>query len=286
MSAPRPPAQRGAALLVVLWLLALLTVLVGGFALVSRTEALQGRAMRGGTQAQFAARAGIDYAMLRLQDPLDVRRWSPDGRTYRLAFDDARLEIRIVDESGKVDLNTAEPELLARLFLALEVDEDDAYALAQAIAEWRDTAGLSRWAAAGGRPGDGGYVLDGPRHAPFESVGELQLVDGVTPEIHRAAAPHLTVHTGLALPSPDFAQEPVLRALGLDDLQREERLAAREDPEQAPGVAVFGTGTYSIDSTATLGDGSTALVSATVRAGSGLGGRIYQPLSWRLGEVF
>ncbi|MFC4729304.1 general secretion pathway protein GspK [Coralloluteibacterium thermophilus] len=282
--------RRGAALLMVLWLLGLLTVVVGGFVLVSRTEALQGRAARSGTQARYAAEAGIDYAMARVQDPLVERRWHADGRAYRLPFDGAEVEIRIVDESGKVDLNAADAEILARLFMALEIDEDTARGLAGAILDWRDADDLlqpvggaeSAQYAAAGRP----Y---GARNAPFDSVAELQLVLGMTPAFYRAAAPHLTVFSGLALPNPQFAQGPVLEALGLDPLQREEILAAREAADAVDpglGVAAFGTGSYSIESTATLADGATAHVSATVRAGGGPGGRIYVPLNWRLGEVF
>lgn len=100
---------RGAALVLVLWLIALLTAMIGAFALTARVEALQGSMLRNGAQAQEYARAGLEYALFRLQDADTQARWRPDGRRYRWQMDDASVEIRITDESGKVDLNMAEP---------------------------------------------------------------------------------------------------------------------------------------------------------------------------------
>jgi general secretion pathway protein K len=74
---------RGAALLLVLWLVALLTALIGAFALTARMEALQGRVLSGGVQAQELARAGIEYAIVRAADSEAATRWVPDGRSYR-----------------------------------------------------------------------------------------------------------------------------------------------------------------------------------------------------------
>ena len=56
------PDMRGAALLLVMWLIALLAALVGAFALIARTEYLQGRVLVRGLVAENAARAGIEYA--------------------------------------------------------------------------------------------------------------------------------------------------------------------------------------------------------------------------------
>ena len=50
--------ERGAALILVLWLIVLLTALIGGFALAARVEALQGRVLVRGLVASNAARAG------------------------------------------------------------------------------------------------------------------------------------------------------------------------------------------------------------------------------------
>ena len=66
-AATRTAAGRGAALLLVLWLLVLLTGLISVFALTARTEGLQGRYLGRSTLARYAAEAGIEVASLHLQ---------------------------------------------------------------------------------------------------------------------------------------------------------------------------------------------------------------------------
>ena len=52
----RMPRQRGVALLLVMWLIMLLAGLIGAFALIARTEHLQGRVQVRGLVAENAAR--------------------------------------------------------------------------------------------------------------------------------------------------------------------------------------------------------------------------------------
>ena len=70
----RPGAQRGVALLVVLWACTLLAVLLGGYAMLARTEGLQARYAFAQTRAQYAAEAGFARALYALQDPVPAQR--------------------------------------------------------------------------------------------------------------------------------------------------------------------------------------------------------------------
>src|SRR5690606_5232902 len=105
---PDPRRARGAALILVLWLIALLAALIGAFAMTARTEYTQGRTLGSGLVAAQAARAGLEYAATRVSVPDPSLQWLPDGRAYRWRFTDAEIEVRIADESGKRDLNAAE----------------------------------------------------------------------------------------------------------------------------------------------------------------------------------
>ena len=108
---------RGAALLLVLWLIALLTALIGAFALTARIEHLQGRVLqpRRGRRRSRARRAGIRA------DPRRRHRSAPP-----LAARRPRLPLAVsampqsrsasIDENGKVDLNQADATVLAALF--------------------------------------------------------------------------------------------------------------------------------------------------------------------------
>jgi general secretion pathway protein K len=284
--------QRGVALLLVLWLIALLAALVGAFALTARVEGLQGRLMTRGMVAEQAARAGMEYAVLRVAEQDPRRRWLPDGRAYDWRYGDGTLAIRLVDENGKVDLNQADMTLLTGLLQALETPRAQAEQLAAAILDWRDPDTLSQ--PVGGAEDDDYAAAErvyGAKDAPFESVAELEQVLGFTPALYARVEPYLTVFSGRAQPDAAFAQGPVLTAMGMD---AEQVLAQRQawDPASgAPAPLLQGqplvgenSGTYSIESRARLRDGREATLRVVVRAGgTGLPGSAYTPLRWEQG---
>lgn len=282
--------MRGAALLLVLWLVALLAALVGAFALIAQVEHLQGQVLFRGVVARQVSRAGLEYALARLaeQDPRLV--WIPDGRRYAWTYHGAAVELQVVDEQGKVDLNLADMPLLSGLLQATGSERHDADTIAAAILDWRDPDPLTQ--PAGGAE-DPQYAAEGlpygAKDGPFEDVSELQQVLGVDRDVFTRLAPHVTVHSGRPRPDPAFAAAPVLTALGLDAgqvlaLRRSWDPASGLPPPAMPGLAPFigdGSGTYSIDSRARLRDGRETVLRAVVRAGgSGLPGSTYTPLEW------
>ncbi|MCR2171697.1 type II secretion system protein GspK, partial [Salmonella enterica] len=86
--------------------------LVGAFALSARVEHLQQRVLDDDARGQERARAGLEYALLRLSADPQRAPWRADGRTYRWQFDDASIEIKVLDENGKINLNLADAALL------------------------------------------------------------------------------------------------------------------------------------------------------------------------------
>jgi len=287
---------RGAALLLVLWLVALLTALVGSFALAARTEHLQGQVLARGTEARALAQAGLEYAVWRMSRDDRRLRWMADGREYR--WDPGALapagdvRVRIVDEQGKVDLNMADAPLLAALFEATGTARAEAATLAAAILDWRDVDELTQ---PGGGAEDRDYAGAGLHYgaadAPFSSVAELEQVLGMTPAVYASAAPHLTVYSGRAVPDPAFASGEVLAALGYDARSvRALREAWTPDsleppPQLTAGQPLVGdnSGTYSIESRARV-RGRTAVLRVVVRSGgNGLPGSAWTPLRWEEG---
>lgn len=276
MAAPASCSRnRGAALLLVLWLVVLLTAVVGSFALAARVEHLQGYSAARGLVARNAARAGIEYALARVQSHDRDLQWLPDGRPYAWLYQGADVEIRITDVSGKVDLNTAPPSLLTGLLMALQVEQPQR--LAGAIVDWRDGDVLAQ---PGGGAEDPDYAAAGRPHgakdAPFEAVSELWQVLGIDAVAFAAIAPYVTVHSGLPWPDSQFADVPVLEAMGLDGTAVTEL--------RGSGGPVFGSGTYSIDSLARLADGRRARLRAVLRFGSDASGKVYTALQWEEGS--
>ncbi len=266
----RAPRPRGVALLLVLWLVALLAATVGAFALSARTEQLQGQVLARGLETREAARAGVEYAMARLSDADPQRRWIPDGREYRWRFGDADVALRIVDEQGKVDLDMADAGLLAALLRQLGTEPQEAVRIAGAIVDWRDADTLAQ-------PGGGAEAPEyaaagrdyGPANLPFESVAEVEQVLGVTPSLYARLAPVVTVYSGRGVPDPAFAPPTVRAAAGL---------AALPAGPLAPG-----SGTYSIESRASVRGRATVLRAVARIGGSGLPGSAWTPLRWEEG---
>lgn len=290
-----PSRMRGAALLLVLWLIVLMTGLVGGFALLARVEGLQARALTRGLVAENAARAGIEYALTRvaLTDPR--QQWRADGRPYRWRFAEADVEVSLVDEDGKIDLNQSDVPLLGALLRAVGVEQGRADRLAAAIVDWRDTDQLTQPAGGGEDPDYANAGLPyGAKDVEFESIAELQQVLGFTPEIFALLEPHVTVFSGRARPDPAFASAEVLDALGMNgqDVIAQRRRWDPASGQPAPGIEgsnplnATASGTYSIDSRAQLADGRVAVLRVVVRAGGGaIPGTAYTALRWEEGAA-
>lgn len=281
-------AVRGAALLLVLWLIVLLTALVSGFALTARVESMQGRVLMRGLVAQSAARAGLEYALTRVGEQDPRRRWLPDGRPYTWRYADADIEITLVDESGKVDLNQADATLLTGLLRTLGQSQEQAPRLAAAIIDWRDPDQLTQ--VAGGAEDDDYAAADRPygaKDAELESIAELEQVLGFTPALYAGLEPHVTVFSGRTAPDEAFASDVVLDAMGRDGkalvAQRRQSDPVTGQPLGGGGVA-GGTGTYSIQSRARLSDGREAVLRAVVRVGgNAVAGLAYTTLRWEEG---
>jgi general secretion pathway protein K len=286
--------QRGIALLLVLWMLVILIGIIGVFALISRTEMQQGKYLSRGVQARYGAESGVDVAVLRLGQNDPLMRWVPDQREYTFQTDKTRHEIRVLDESGKVDINVAGADILVPLLRAFELDQVQAESMSSAILDWRDADNLLNLPGGAEDPqyesADRPY---GARDNAFQTITELQQVLGMTPDLYQRLAPFITIYSGLARPNPSFAPPEVLAAMGYQGPQIAQLIAQREAwqpgtpeftlPDGNP-LATSGTGTYSISSVAIEPDGSRAEVLAIVRVGAnGNFGQMYTPLAWRVG---
>ena len=270
--------SRGAALLLVMWLVLLLSGLVASYAMSARIESMQGNGAARGVVAGEAARAGVEYAVSRLMEQDPTQRWAADGRGYQLPFGRAKVMVEIRDETAKIDLNAAAPALLSGLFEELGEPRERATRLAGAIVDWRDPDNLSQPVGGAEDPAYASAGLAwGAKDAPFDSVAELEQVLGMRPALYAAAAPHLTIYSGNGTPDANIADGIVLAAMGLPPR------AAPIDPEAPPAGA--GSGTYSIDSRARLPDGRSAQLSVVLRmGGNALPGSTYTPLRWQAGS--
>jgi general secretion pathway protein K len=278
--------QRGVALLLVLWACTLLAILLGGYAALARTEGLQARYEFAQTQAHYAAEAGLMRAVYGLQNPDLKQRWIGDGRNYLFRYDNATIVVTAVDEGGKVDINSATPDVLQALFQAAGMQLAPAKALADNVVDWRNQVSIigvaetqSAAYAAAGRD----Y---GPRHGPFASIEELQMVLGMTPAIYRTVAPVVTIWSGNQTPDSNTAPPLALAAIpGMTPEQLSVIQATRLRNANDPSMALNNGTTHSIRSEATLADGTRAILRATIRTQTGRSSaQPYTVLRWQEGN--
>ncbi|MEO5811862.1 MAG: type II secretion system protein GspK [Rhodanobacter sp.] len=277
--------QRGVALLLVLWASTLLAILLGGFAMLARTEGLQARYQFAHTQAHYAAEAGLMRAVYGLQDPLPRQRWIGDGRTYTFDFEGATVQVAAVDEGGKLDINAATPEVLRNFFGAAGMAPQAAQQLEERILDWRRPLGFSTEAGSGGDAYAAAGLPYGPRRAPFASIEELQMVLGMTPALYRRVAPEVTIWSGNPAPDPNTAPPLALQSIpGMTPAQIQALREARLKNAGDPSLVLNNGTTHSIESAATLADGTRAVLRATIRMHAEQPGtQPYAVLRWQEG---
>ena len=275
--------QAGAALVLVLWLVVLLASLIGAFALTARVEQLQGHVGVESLRAGQLAQAGLEYALYRQNLPAQPGQpaWVSDGRAYPWQFSGAQLELRVLAESAKVDINQADAGLLAALMQQFGAEQAQAQRLAAAIVDWRDSDDLPQ--PMGAEAGD--YAAAGLPYGPsndgFASLQELRRVLAMPASLFEAMQPHLTIWSQRSQPDPMLASDPVLRAMGIDPvLQQGKRQMVLDG-----GNALASAGdTFSIRSQVRLGDERSLVLDAVVRRGRAETAQsAYTVLSWQQG---
>jgi general secretion pathway protein K len=185
--------ERGFALLIVLWTLALLAFLVALFAAAARTEARIAFNLRSAMEPEWNADGAVYTAAFHLLDRSD-KHWAVDGTLHKLAVPGGTVAVRVTDEANKINLDTASVDLLRALLLGVGADADTASTLARAIIDWRETAGPDASAAKAEQYRAAGLDYT-PPEKPFRSVDELAQVLGMTPGLLAKLRPHLTLYS-------------------------------------------------------------------------------------------
>jgi len=192
----RPTSERrrmGFALLVVIWGLGLISLLVVSFASSSRLRLRSAFDFASATRAKLASDGAVDIAIVTLLSERANGEAGAlhDGVPLLCALAGSVVAIAIEDEGGKIDLNSAPPDLLKAMLTGLGIDMRRADAVTNAIIEFRTPptreiglAILSVGAADKPFP---------PKHRPFESILELDQVAGIDPALFRELMSFVTI---------------------------------------------------------------------------------------------
>jgi type II secretory pathway component PulK len=216
-------SERGVALLLVLWVIVFLAFVCAEFSWTMRTETASAINFKEGTQALYAAEAGINRSIIELlrvsaesrggsrsefsrddRDDMDElsdedmdglydeqQLWLAGGGPYRFELGDFYCEVSIIDESNKININdflkqSAQDPTKLKSFLGeqLGLEGEELDIVADSLIDWWDED--NNVTGVFGTEDEYYESLDPPyrsRNADMQAIEECLLVRGVTEEI-------------------------------------------------------------------------------------------------------
>ena len=197
-----PAPREGAALVVALWTVLLLSLLVGTMAYEMHVAAGITSFARKRLKAQYAARGGVEYAKFLLAKsfaPSAFEEADEEKEAFRIlaknlsrgigvsgvevAAGNARALVDIQPEAGRRNVNKLEDDDWEELLDQAGVPEEKWPDLIDCFMDWTDPGDEHRLN--GAEEDDPYYKEKGyaPKNAPLDTVDELLLIKGFTPEI-------------------------------------------------------------------------------------------------------
>ncbi len=186
-------SQKGIALFLVLWVLTILMVIVFSFSFMARTETHSTLSFKERMEKKFIAEAGLERGIMELfyrsvykNQTLIIEGsevWKTDGTSYNGQIGDGHYTVSVMDESGKVDINTASDIVFKNLLINVGVQGEEIDTIVDSIMDWRDPDDFHRLHGA-----ESDYYMSLPnpysaKNANFDTLEELLLVKGMTSEI-------------------------------------------------------------------------------------------------------
>lgn len=188
--------QKGIAFIMVLWVMALLTILVTEFAYSMRTEVMAARNFKEDTEAYYLALSGVNMAIAEILSDYDVNYLDENGKLVFAKRDGAKVALErefpagdgkvsytIIDDEGKVNINVASRGMIWDILKVAGIEIETRDIIADSILDWRD---INQFTQLNGAEDDYYLGLPYPYEAKdgnFDTLEELLLVKGVTYEV-------------------------------------------------------------------------------------------------------
>ncbi len=192
--------NHGIALLMVTWILMLLMVIVTEFCFSMRVRTNTTRNLKETTQAYYLAMAGVNQAIAEvvnnggtpepvttvegLTDDAKPVPWRVNTENPVILLGGGEFQVWIENQSGKIDINTADRQMLLLVLGDFELDDTEKEIIVDSILDWRDADDFHR---TNGAEDDYYKSLPKPyeaKNADFENVEELLRVRGITPGLY------------------------------------------------------------------------------------------------------
>ena len=174
--------RKGLVIIAVLWTVVVLMAIVAVLGRRTRLDMKVCMARMDAVRCKWACRAGVEKAIAVLNTDetendtlLDF--WSDNAEDFNdVMLERCRLNIRVVDETSKLNINSVTKEQLLGLPYMLEE-------IADAIIDWRDADDMPSGAGVEGGYYEGLDFVYRARNGPFRTIRELLMVKDVTEEL-------------------------------------------------------------------------------------------------------
>ena len=212
--------ERGIALLLVIWTLALLSAIAVAVTADGRSARRIAQNVEQAARDRALAEGGIRWGIAQLLDGQAQQRLPPDGRMQSVDIGTARVLVGIEAETGKFDLNTSPPAVLENLLLQAGAAAAEARRIVAAVEAYRK--------ANRAEPGQ-------PRQPAFLETLDLRRITSLDETLYRQILPFNTVYSGTPRLDPAVAPKQVLLAVQWLTVQQVEAMV---HSRQLPGPAV------------------------------------------------
>ena len=287
--------QSAVALLMVIWLMTLFSLIAGNFILSMRRESMISEAVITNAELNAMCESWLNIAIYMLQYPDAEQRWLANGVIYRVTKDNAEYRIRISSEAGKVDINSADKELLEAVINAAN-DQKLTADLVDALIDWRDADNEIQQHGAEKEQYQRLGLSYSPTNKPFASLDELQFVLGFNQTILKKLKPWITIYSGrkdldfnLSTPALLTVFERELKGYNpyydyiekskgaIKELESDKNTDSQYDSSQDNAF-------YTITVHARLKNGANSIIEAIIKYDD-TGSKAYEVMDWRQGNI-
>lgn len=182
--------QDGIVIVAVLWICALIMWLALQIGAETRLQADERVHLLRQTQALYLAVGGAFEALARMGQPLSLETedpenssWQPDGTIHEVNYKTGKALVIVQNETDKVNINKASQEQIKAVVAKTGLEEDQADALADVIADFLDADDTPRLNGAE----ENYYKEEELHHIPFNnqltSIDQMLLIPGVTQQL-------------------------------------------------------------------------------------------------------
>lgn len=222
--------QRGFAIFVVIWGLGLISLLLVSFMLNSRLRLQMANNVSKSIEASFIAEGVIHLLATKLlkkreesQEQMIVGNF--DGRPNYCKFDGSFVVVNIFDEGGKIDINSASSQLLEIIMTMNNVDTAKARKIVNSIIDFRSIPDVAEKSST---PANTKPFL--PKNNAFETILEIDQVEGIDSALFHSMLPFITVHSFQAGIDPFVAPPALFAALSRENDNLVQRLISQPFP--------------------------------------------------------